>query len=139
MHLLESCDKRESWQRMKHSKAWLHFTQKDDNSDSCNVCKMGISSKGRNTSNMLKYLCTQHSLKFLECSTSAPASEQSSTSVTEGKKGRSYVLIPSVTCRQAWQIYSLMKAEHIFFHFIYFRNRLLHQLSVSNKRVVLML
>lgn len=37
------------------SKPWLYFTKKDDNIASCNVCKMIISSKGGNTSIMLKH------------------------------------------------------------------------------------
>ncbi len=33
-------------ERKERSKAWLHFTKKDDNSASCNVSKIIISSKG---------------------------------------------------------------------------------------------
>lgn len=63
--------------RKKWSKAWLHFTKKDDNSASNNMCKMIMSDKGGNTSIILKHLSTQHRLKFEEChifDTSAMAS-----------------------------------------------------------------
>ncbi len=47
--------------RKTRSKAWLHFTNKDENSATCNVYK-----KAGNTSDMLKQLSMQHSVKFQE-------------------------------------------------------------------------
>ena len=53
--------------RKKRSKAWLYFTQIDDNIATCNNCKVSISSKGGTTSNMLKHLATQHAIHLQEC------------------------------------------------------------------------
>ena len=51
-------------EKKKRSKAWLHFTEKDDNSSSCIVCKMIISRMDGNTSDMLNHLSTQHAPKL---------------------------------------------------------------------------
>ena len=49
------------------SKVWLHFTKKDDNRATCNTCKVDISSKGGNTTNMQKHLRSQHAISINEC------------------------------------------------------------------------
>ena len=45
--------------RHKRSKVWLHFTKKDDDRA---TCKVDITTKGGNTSNMQKHLHTQHAI-----------------------------------------------------------------------------
>ena len=73
--------------RKKRSKAWLHFTRKDDTIATCNSCKVSISSKGGTTSNMQKHLATQHGIHLQECRVfdtlvrSSNASESSSSGV----------------------------------------------------------
>src|SRR4029434_3789019 len=53
--------------RQRHSKVWLYFTRIDDHRATCNACKMSISSKGGNTTNMQKHLSTQHAITLQEC------------------------------------------------------------------------
>ena len=53
--------------RQKRSKVWLYFTKKDKTRASCNACRAVITSKGGNTSNMLKHLTTQHAITLYEC------------------------------------------------------------------------
>ena len=42
----------------KRSKVWLHFTNKDANSATCNRCQKTMACKGGNTSNLMKHLAT---------------------------------------------------------------------------------
>ncbi|KAK0155324.1 Zinc finger BED domain-containing protein 1 [Merluccius polli] len=44
--------------KAKRSKVWLHFTQKDANSATCNRCQKTHACKGGNTSNLMKHLAT---------------------------------------------------------------------------------
>ena len=53
--------------RQKCSKVWLYFTKKDNTRASCNTCRAVITSKGGNTSNMLKHLTTQHAITLHKC------------------------------------------------------------------------
>ena len=41
--------------------------RKDDHRATCNACKMSISSKGGNTTNMQKHLSTQHAITLQKC------------------------------------------------------------------------
>lgn len=71
------------------SQAWLHFSKKDDTGASCSICKMIISTKGRDSTNMLKHLSIQHGLNVQECHvfdslrTSDIASQLSGTSISD--------------------------------------------------------
>lgn len=66
--LLKTCSIKESLaERQKRSKAWLHFTKKDGNHAALISLTIIISSKGGNTSNMLKHLSTRHGLKLQKC------------------------------------------------------------------------
>lgn len=54
--------KKDMAERNKWSNGWLHFRERYDNSASCNICKMIISSKGGNTSKVFKHLSIERGL-----------------------------------------------------------------------------
>ncbi|XP_054610908.1 uncharacterized protein zgc:153990 isoform X2 [Dunckerocampus dactyliophorus] len=66
--------------RRKRSKVWLHFTRKDVNWATCNTCRMAVSSKGGNTTNMHKHLHTVHAITLNECRVFDPLRSESQPS-----------------------------------------------------------
>ena len=57
---------RGNMERKKCSKAWLHFTRKDDETAICNHCQALLSVKGGSPTNMLKHVQAVHNLKVRE-------------------------------------------------------------------------
>lgn len=53
--------------RQKRPEVWLCSTRIDDIVATCNTCKAPVSSKEQNTSNLQKYLLTQHAITLRQC------------------------------------------------------------------------
>ena len=93
-------------ERRRRSKAWLHFTSKDENSAVYNQCNAVKSCKGANTSNMPKHLSTPHGIKYQEChvfdrlhTTANIAAGQSSSTGTSADNGNVEIKIKTMSVK----------------------------------------